>query len=152
MFSRFTHVIACTSFRLIAMQYSLVGFSSGSVVKESTCSAGDAGDMGSIPGLGKSLGGGHGNPLQYTCLENSMDRGTWWATVRGLQRQTWLKRLNTAIPHWMDFPHFVCPFISWGMLRYFHFVVKMDNAAMNTCVQFLHEHRLPHFLTMYLRL
>ena len=37
--------------------------------------------MGSIPGLGRSLGGGHGNPLQYSCLENPMDRGAWWATV-----------------------------------------------------------------------
>ena len=46
--------------------------------KESACNAGDAS---SIPGLGRSLGGGHGNPLQYSCLENPMDRGAWWATV-----------------------------------------------------------------------
>ena len=44
------------------------------MVKESTC---NAGDLGSIPGLGRSLGGGHGNPLQYSCLENAMDRGAW---------------------------------------------------------------------------
>ena len=37
----------------------------------------------SIPGSGRSLGGGHGNPLQYSCLENSMERGTWWATDHG---------------------------------------------------------------------
>ena len=37
-----------------------------------------------IPGSGRSSGGGHGNPLQYACLENPMDRGTWWATVHGL--------------------------------------------------------------------
>ena len=43
-----------------------------------------AGDEGSIPGLGRSPGGGHGNPLQYPCLENPMDRGAWWATVHGL--------------------------------------------------------------------
>ena len=49
--------------------------------KESACSAGDIGDMGSIPGLGRSPGDGHGNPLQYSCLENPMDRGAWWATV-----------------------------------------------------------------------
>ena len=41
----------------------------------------DAGDTGSIPGLGRSSGGGNGSPLQYSCLENSMDRGAWWATV-----------------------------------------------------------------------
>ena len=42
--------------------------------------------MGSIPGLGRSPGGGHGNPLQYSCLENPMDRGAWWATVHGDQK------------------------------------------------------------------
>ena len=57
-------------------------FPDGSVGKESTCSAGDTGDMGSIPGLGRSPGGENGNPLQYSCLENPMDRGAWWATVR----------------------------------------------------------------------
>ena len=46
--------------------------------------AGDAGGVGSIPGLGRSLGVGNGNPLQYPCLENSMDRGTWRATVHGV--------------------------------------------------------------------
>jgi len=44
--------------------------------KESACNAGDAGDVGLIPELGRSPGGGHGNPLQYSCLENPMDRGT----------------------------------------------------------------------------
>ena len=57
------------------------GFSGGSDGKESAC---DAGDLGSIPGLGRSPGGGHGNPLQYSWLENSMDRGAWWATVHGV--------------------------------------------------------------------
>ena len=49
--------------------------------RECTCNAGDAGDMGSIPGLGRSPGEGNGNPLQYSCLENSMDRRTWGTTV-----------------------------------------------------------------------
>ena len=53
------------------------GFPGGSVDKESTCNAGDAGDTGSIPGLGRAPGGGHGNPLQYSCLENPMDTGAW---------------------------------------------------------------------------
>ena len=43
----------------------------------------NAGDVGLIPGLGRLPGGGHGNPLQYACLENPMDRGAWWATVHG---------------------------------------------------------------------
>ena len=50
----------------------------GSDSKESTC---NAGDLGLIRGLGRSPGGGHGNPLQNSCLENPMDRGAWWATV-----------------------------------------------------------------------
>ena len=49
--------------------------------KESACNAGDARDVGSIPGLGRSPGGGHGNPLEYFCLENHMDGGAWWATI-----------------------------------------------------------------------
>ena len=56
----------------------------GSVVKNLPIKAGDAGDMGLIPGFGRSPGGGNGNPLQYSCLENPMDRGAWWATVHGV--------------------------------------------------------------------
>ena len=52
--------------------------------KESTCSAGDAGDVGSVPGSGRSPEEGSGNPLQYICLENSMDRGAWQATEHGV--------------------------------------------------------------------
>ena len=55
----------------------------GQTVKESACNAGDAG---SIPGLGKSPGGGNGNSLQCSCLENPMDRGDWWATVHGVAK------------------------------------------------------------------
>ena len=55
-------------------------------VKNSPANAGDNRDMGLISGLGRSPGGGHDNPLQYSCLENPMDRGAWWATVHGLHR------------------------------------------------------------------
>ena len=57
----------------------MMGFPCGSVVKNPP--AGDAGDPGLIPGLGRSPGEGHGIPLQYSCLKNPMDRGAWWATV-----------------------------------------------------------------------
>ena len=50
--------------------------------KESTCNAGAAGDMGLIPGSGRSPGEGNGNLLHYSCLENSMDRGAWWDTTK----------------------------------------------------------------------
>ena len=55
----------------------------GSEVKASAC---NAGDLGLIPGLGRSPGEGNGNPLQYSCLENPMDRGAWWATVHGVAK------------------------------------------------------------------
>ena len=61
------------------------GFSGGSVVKNPPA---DARDLGSIPGSGRSPGGGHGNPLQCSCLENPMDRGAWRAAVYGVTKQT----------------------------------------------------------------
>ena len=54
------------------------------MVKNLPVDAGDSIDAGSIPGLQRFPGGGHGNPLQYSCLENPMDRGAWWATVHGV--------------------------------------------------------------------
>ena len=64
----------------------LKGFPGGSEVKASAC---NAGDLGSIPGLGRSPGEGNGNPLKYSCLENPMDGGAWWATQSmGSQSQT----------------------------------------------------------------
>ena len=57
------------------------------VVKNLPANAGDIRDLGSIPGSGRSPGGGHGNPLQYSCLENSMDRGAWQATVHRVNKE-----------------------------------------------------------------
>ena len=54
------------------------------MVKNLPASAGDARDTGSIPGSGRSHGEGNGNPLQYSCLENPMDRGAWWVIVHGV--------------------------------------------------------------------
>ena len=81
-----------------------------SVGKSSAC---NAGDPGSIPGLGKSPGEGNGNPLQYSCLQNSMDRGAWWAKVHGVSKsQTGLK----------DYTFFLL----WGnrILPSLHFTIK----------------------------
>ena len=75
----------------------------GSIVgKEFAC---NAGDPGSIPGLGRSPGEGHGNPLEYSCLENSMDRGTWQALVCGATK-------------------------SWTRLSDFHFMVPAPLTAV----------------------
>ena len=56
------------------------------MIKNMFANAGDIRAAGLIPGLGRSPGEGHGNPLQYSCLKNPMDRGAWWVTVHGLQR------------------------------------------------------------------
>ena len=58
-----------------------MGLPGALVVKNPSANAGDIRVTGSIPGLGRSPGGGHGNPLQYSCLENPMDRGAWWVIV-----------------------------------------------------------------------
>ena len=60
-----------------------MGFPCSSVSKESACSTGD---LGSIPELGRSSGDGNGNPFQYPCLENLIDRGTWWIEVHGVTK------------------------------------------------------------------
>ena len=66
----------------------------GTVVKNPPANAGDSRDMGSIPRSRRSPGGGHGTPLQYSCLENPMDRGAWWATVHGVLR------VGYKMSHW----------------------------------------------------
>ena len=64
------------------------GFPGGSVVKNLLANAGDTGDTGLMPRLKRSAGGRNGNPLQYSCLENLVDSGAWWATVPGAAK-TW---------------------------------------------------------------
>ena len=69
-----------------------MGFPGVSVTKNPPANAGDSGDMSLIPRLGRSPGGGNGNPLQYSCLENRMDRGAWQATVYAVAKnQTQLR-------------------------------------------------------------
>ena len=63
--------------------YGCMDFPGSSAGKESTC---NAGDLGLMPGLGRSPGGGHGNPLLYSCLGNPMDSGAWWATIHGVKK------------------------------------------------------------------
>ena len=68
-------------------------YTDGAVVKNLPANAGGTGDVGSIPGLRRSPGLGNGNPFKYSCLENPMDRGAWWATVHGVTKSQ--TRLNT---------------------------------------------------------
>ena len=100
----FTHI--CTSWHIVCMFTSLPntfeirmyitktkGFPRSSVGKDSAC---NSGDLDSISGSGRSSGEENGNPLQYSCLENPMDRGIWWATVHVVAKsRTRLKQLNT---------------------------------------------------------
>ena len=78
----------------------ILGFSGGSDGKASLCSAGD---QGSIPGLGRSPGEGNGSPLQYSCLENSMDGAAWWATVHGVAKSRTRLSNFTTLQYCVDF-------------------------------------------------
>ena len=80
----YTHVCVCVCIHTI---YGLPQWLSG---KESTCNAGDTEDAGLIPGSGRSPGGGHSNPVQYSCLENPIDRGAWRTTIHGVAK-SWLQ-------------------------------------------------------------
>ena len=88
--------------------------------------AGDVRDTGSIPGLGRSSGEGNGNPLQYSCLENPMDRGTWWTTVHRVKK-SWIRlkqlsmqgRIHSSTDRYLSFTE-----------RYFRFVAIINSAAM----------------------
>ena len=73
-------------------------------VKNLPASAGDVGDLGSIPGSGRSPAGGHGNPLQYSCLENPMEGEAWWATVHGVAKScTQLRDLAQMHAPWISY-------------------------------------------------
>ena len=79
----------------------------GLVVKKPPANAGDIRDLGSVPWLGKSSGGGNGNPLQYSCLENPMDRGAWRVTVHGVTKNwtPWKLPSTQAHTHWASALH-----------------------------------------------
>ena len=81
---------------------SFLGFPSGLVVKNLPVNSGAAGDLSSIPGLGRSPGKGNGNPLQCSCLENPMDRGAWRATVYGVAKS------RTRLSNWALMHHHHC--------------------------------------------
>ena len=86
--------------------YSLLESSLVAQCKEATCNAGDAGNSSLSPGLGRSLEGSNGYPLQYSFLKNPMDRGAWWATVIELQRvtQDWTEVIEHTHMHSLPCP------------------------------------------------
>ena len=101
----------------------LLGFSWWLGCKESACSAGATGDVGSIPESGRSPGGGHDNPLQYSCLKNPMNRGAWQVTVHGVTKsQTWLKWLSI---HAHTHCHYYFKYLFWPFFSFCVFIICM---------------------------
>ena len=119
----------------------------GSDSKESAC---NAGGMGSVPGLGRSSGGGNGNPLQYSCLENSMDKGAWQATVhRVTKSQTWLKRLSKhAYMMHSDILCFIYSIILYSfLLKYSQFTISCSCRCTAQSFNFTHTHTYTYVYT-----
>ena len=106
----------CYSLALRILSITL--FQGGAVVKNSPANAGDAGDTGSIPGSGRSPGDENGNPLQYSCLENSTKRGAWWAIVHRVEKsQIWWSTLLLLARVWNEHScAAICTFFSIALL------------------------------------
>ena len=109
-----------------------------SVVKESACNEGDLENMGSIPGSGRSPGGGNSNPLQYSYLENPMDRGAWQATVPRVKKsQTQLKQLSMhtqSYTLWGKRTHFY--FCSFYRVTFYYRVFQICKSGVNNVINF----------------
>ena len=125
-------------------------FPGGSVVKNLPANAGDSGDPRSIPGWGRSPGGGHGSPLQSSCLENPMDRGVWQATVHGVAKsQTRLSNTLTCSFHCSFYPSgnvLICLFIH-GFL-FSSVVINVSSLFPFWCF-FFSLSSPPHILSLY---
>ena len=120
------------------------GFPRGAVVKNMPANAGGTGNMGSVPGLGKSPGEGNGNPLQYSCLENPMDREAWWATVHGVSKSQ--IRLSLHAMKKKEFTyHTIHPFKGYNSI-----VLRSQSCTSKNTVNFrmflLPSKQTPYFL------
>ena len=123
------------------------------VVKNLPAKAGDVRGLGSIPGLGTSPGEGHGNLLQYSCLEHPMDRGAWRATVhRGAESQTRLKRLRTHCPSRIPSSSVTCPFVSDTLQPHEQtiFPTQGSSPGLLHCRQILYHLKTPRSLQNFL--
>ena len=105
------------------------GFPGGS---DGKASGFNVGDPGSIPGSGRSPGKGNGNPLQYSCLENSMDGGAWWATVHGVAKSR-TRLSNFALPCLGSFPVVQC-------VRHIEGPPWLESYSVDLCVRHLKGH------------
>ena len=132
------------------------GFLGGTRGKNLPANAGNIRDMGSIPGLGRSPREGHGNPLQYSCLENPQNRGTWWTTVHRIAKsQTRLKLLSTqhstVLEQWNEpdtskSPNF--PFVlGWFVSCWVYLIKNLSDASYCpiTRMEIMIEKKMLHF-------
>ena len=101
------------------------------MVKNLPANAGDPRDVGSVPGSGRAPGVGKGNPLQYCCLENSMDRGSWWATVHGIRESDTTECTHTHTHH-----HFLCVMRTFKIYSLSNF--NINNMALLITVMMLY--------------
>ena len=101
--------------------YIQLRFPGSTMVKDLCANAGDTRDAGSTPGLGRSPGEGNGNPLQYSCLENSMNRGALWATVLGITKS------HTPLSNWAQRKHII------GILYVIWNIYVQSLKGMNLC-------------------
>ena len=99
----------------------------------------NAGDLGSSPGLGRSPGEGNGNPLQYYCLENPMDRGAWWATIHGVA-ESWTQLSTIAhstifilVPNWKSSNYPRVEWIHWDLSMDINYIVMKMNSKDESC-------------------
>ena len=109
----------CVAQGLIVVYTLFRGFLGGSVVKNPPAIAENAGDTGSIPGWGRSPGGRNGNPLQYSCLENPMDGGAWWAAVHGVTKR------------WIQLSEHACTLFNFSLSYCFEF--RFLNGEESAC-------------------
>ena len=143
MLPRFSRIAECvsTSFFFVAKSYTIWASQVMWMIKNPPANAGDIKDAGSMSGLGRSPGRRHGNPLQYSCLENPMDRGVWQSTVHWVaESRTRQKQLCTHIRcmPFMNRPHFAYRIISWVV---FTLGLLWAMLLQTLMYKILHEHK-----------
>ena len=106
------------------------------VVKTPPASAGDARVVGLIPGLGQSPGVGNGNPLQYSCLKNSIDRGAWWATVHGVTK-SWTRLSTCACIHTHVTSDGLKPYTHINLIKHTFLERKRGECLVYFCAEML---------------